>query len=466
LKEFLRRDYPVLILVMVFVLFKWQDLSVPYFGDEAWSYIPAIKAMASSGPSILPGSIDPVLYRGHPMLFYFLGSLWMKLFGGGLMIMNLLPLIITVILIYSTYQLGRQLSGIPAAIIASFGLSVQSIVLAQSSFVLPEMLLALWTVLAFLSLFKGNILGLSVWLSLALLTKETAIVLFIAMFIAVVLLKLNLIRTVHSKKVFLWPFLIPIVVITGFYILQRQMVGWYFFPNHMRLIETNGLLDKVNGLVDYLLFQNARWIWTSLGLVSLVVSIVKRRFDKRLGSYVLILLIFSVGYLVFSSMNFYTTRYLLSIFPLLFILWGSLINKIGLRPKTLYVLAGVIIIVSTQVNISKRTHGEDNLGYRDVVRSHQLLVNECEEMNLHDAHISAQFLMRYNMSKPFLGYLQGEEKFKFLDKVVGEETKYILITSLDEGRHHIPDNLKALNPNLLYREEVGMAWVELYELPQ
>jgi hypothetical protein len=52
-----------------------------FFWDEAWGYAPALKSMAQAGPSLLPGSISTDLSRGHPLLFHFLGGVWIKIFG-------------------------------------------------------------------------------------------------------------------------------------------------------------------------------------------------------------------------------------------------------------------------------------------------------------------------------------------------------------------------------------------------
>ena len=88
------------LLIIVFILLKLEAMSLPFFWDEAWSYLPAIREMAEKGPSLLPGSIHTELYRGHPLVFYFLSSIWMKLFGHSLPISHLFPLIIYIPVLY------------------------------------------------------------------------------------------------------------------------------------------------------------------------------------------------------------------------------------------------------------------------------------------------------------------------------------------------------------------------------
>lgn len=75
---------------IAFVAYKIPDLQLAYYWDEAWSYFPAVKAMAEAGPSLLPNTIEPVLYRGHPTFFYWLGGVSMNLIGGGIPLVKVL----------------------------------------------------------------------------------------------------------------------------------------------------------------------------------------------------------------------------------------------------------------------------------------------------------------------------------------------------------------------------------------
>ena len=77
------RSHPGFLLFLcwlIFIIFKLPHLSLPYYSDEAWSYIPAIHMMETNGLSMLPDALPPDVSRGHPLLFYFLGALWMRVF--------------------------------------------------------------------------------------------------------------------------------------------------------------------------------------------------------------------------------------------------------------------------------------------------------------------------------------------------------------------------------------------------
>ena len=74
-------DWVFAVLLVGFVGTKAAYLSLPYYWDEAWVYAPAIHKMHASGPSLLPDNISTSLSRGHPLMFHFLGSLWLSVFG-------------------------------------------------------------------------------------------------------------------------------------------------------------------------------------------------------------------------------------------------------------------------------------------------------------------------------------------------------------------------------------------------
>ena len=63
--------------------------------DEIWVYAPALTEMAEIGPTLLPGVLDAELSRGHPLLFHFLGGVFINLFGDELTTFRLYALLIS-----------------------------------------------------------------------------------------------------------------------------------------------------------------------------------------------------------------------------------------------------------------------------------------------------------------------------------------------------------------------------------
>src|SRR6185295_19427051 len=79
--------------ILLLWIYKFPFLSLPFFTDEAWSYAPAVWAMYQSHPCLVPGCIPVDLYRGHPLLFYFISASVAKIFGFTPFVLHLFALI-------------------------------------------------------------------------------------------------------------------------------------------------------------------------------------------------------------------------------------------------------------------------------------------------------------------------------------------------------------------------------------
>src|SRR6056297_3584878 len=242
------RKYLPFVLMLGFVAFKIQDLFLPYFWDEAWSYVPAIKEMALKGPSLLPNSISPDLYRGHPLLFYFLSSSWIKLFGTKLWVTKLFPLLVSLLFLYTVFSFTKKNFNYLTAIVTLALLIIQSVFFAQSTFLLPEVLLALFTVMSLKSYLEKRYVSTIIWLTLALYTKESAFVIWgVITFVAFIEVYqtsgLNIIDKLKRMSLFL----VPLILIFIFFLAQKFIVGWYFFPNHLSYIDFKELFGRLDG---------------------------------------------------------------------------------------------------------------------------------------------------------------------------------------------------------------------------
>src|SRR5437868_2860850 len=104
LLSFLRTRWLLLLVLLVFVCFKIPLLHYPFYCDEGWVYAPAVKTMALHGPSLLPGAIPDSLSRGHPLMFHFLCSLWIRCFGSSNIAVHSFPLLVSVIFMFALYE--------------------------------------------------------------------------------------------------------------------------------------------------------------------------------------------------------------------------------------------------------------------------------------------------------------------------------------------------------------------------
>jgi 4-amino-4-deoxy-L-arabinose transferase-like glycosyltransferase len=471
-KQFLQsKNSTLLALVVVLVVFnvlKIYDLLIPYYWDEAWSYVPAIKEMYRQGPSLLPNSIDPELYRGHPLLFYFLSASWMKIFGTSVLASKLLPLLFSNLLIIYTYLIVKRAFASQAAITTVVLLSVQAIFFVQASFLLPEVLLALCITASFYYYFNRKLVMSAFFLSCALFTKETAVVALISLFIAelfylLILDRVNIsLAKVLKSMAFL---LVPTILIFSFFWYQKKLLGWYFFPSHMGFIDINKASEMLQNIFNIVFNAMGRIGISIITLISILVILVKRKKIDTIQAFILsVLLLFIVGLMAFSSINFFTTRYLIAALPALAIISVSLTYVAFNKKIVLFIsLSGIAIVLSLNATLSKRNNSDITLGYRDMVVMHQEMVRYCERQELFDKYIATHFLMAYNLGNADVGYLNGR-KFDNIMYSVNNKTQYAIRSAIEQN-HAFNNEIKNRNATLMKRFEKGKAWCEIYALP-
>jgi len=133
--------------IIAFILYKLPALHYLFYWDESWSYEAAVKLMYVHGPSMMPNAIDTTFSRGHPLLFYFLVSGWMKLLGSGAFSQHVFALLISVVLIWATYEISCRLFNKRVALLTLAILPLQCIFFVQSTMILPEVMVALLALL-------------------------------------------------------------------------------------------------------------------------------------------------------------------------------------------------------------------------------------------------------------------------------------------------------------------------------
>ena len=458
-----QRNLIVLPFFIILLCLKINDINLPYFWDEAWSYIPAIKAMALKGPSLMPGSVAPELYRGHPLFFYFIASLWIKIFGDSIWITRMLPLIISFLLMYSMYILIKNVFNYKTAFFTLLFFTIQSIFIAQSTFLLPETLLALFTVLSFNSFITGKKYYTAIWLTLAVFTKESG---FIILFSITCFEVWNSIKK-HSKIIGLvkssFYLFIPYVLISVFFVLQRIKTGWFLFPQHLNFISITEFVNKFSGYSTYIFVFMGRNLLTFAGITCIIFLLIKR--NKEFGSKknnILYFTVFIILYLIFSALNFYSPRYVLSVFPFIIALF---IHAIIISLKTKRIFFFVVIVLLLLNNVWFTFHdmrsNDHNLGYRDMVRVHMKMVSYCEENDMYEKNIFAPFLMHKNLTNADLGYLSKKSTFKNVKSNIDSTTEYVLLSNIDAEKIYY-GQIKNFNGVLLKRFNQKKCWAEIY----
>jgi 4-amino-4-deoxy-L-arabinose transferase-like glycosyltransferase len=148
-------------------------LRLPYYWDEAGYYIPAALDFYRHA-LLIPHS---TLINGHtPLVPVYLGTLW-HVFGFSPLVTRTAMLLTASGAVAATYALGREIAGREVALWSAGLLALSPVFFAQSSLAHLDVTAGLFTTLAVLALLRWRMPGFTVAASLAILSKETAVVL-------------------------------------------------------------------------------------------------------------------------------------------------------------------------------------------------------------------------------------------------------------------------------------------------
>ncbi len=462
-------DYLFLIILLGFVVFKLTHIDIPFFWDESWVYGPAIQIMSDNGPGLLPSAMQEYISRGHPLLFHFLGGLWIKLFGSSLTSIHLFPLLFSVALLIVLYLFGRNNYSPEVGFYSFIFLVVQPAFLAQSAMVLPEIMLSFWIFVAIISYLKGNKLLYTISATLALFTKESALV-FVFIILAFELTQILFSKNNRKEKIRkiqqMYFLFLPLFLIFIFFLIQYFQKGWFFYPEHTGMIDLSWfqIHYKLSAYFEYLNLKNGNSLITILLIFSFFYLLLFNR--KVLVEYHRVLLLFLasiLGYAIFSSINFFTSRYLLSVFPL-FVVISSLL-WIRLKAVWWIKIPVLTIIISFSLSFSflpsKFHQGDTNMGYLDGIRVHQQAIDFMVSQGFQGKKIYTHFLMINQLKNYRSRYLLKEETFKNVHSSLSENIELIVYSSFE--REFDPKQIIATEPfELLERFESGKAFTEIY----
>lgn len=489
----LKNSYPFLVLCIfciVFVVIKFATLNTPYFWDEAWVYAPAIKELAKNGISLLPDALSDTYSRGHPLLFFTTGAIWVKLFGSSLFAMHLYALTIAISFVLMLFYVVQNLfDSVLALIVASLTL-VQPIFVAQSGMVLPEVFLSLWAVLTIYHFVKGNNYYYFLFGMLMVLTKESGIVIIASLMLyQAVCFFTGKINPVSFKLFFknTWVAFSPVIPFMIFLWIQHYQRGYYFYPEHISMLNFNwhDFQERLKHCYDYVFEHQDRMFLTwsfliafglfykpiplyircfiVLGLIACVkiffrywalpdwlmiiyITLFTSAFyyfmhikntdkENKSNKFLSILFIMSILYLVFSCINFFTNRYLLILIPCM-ILYFAYYIKTSLQYRVYisyaWALALVCIFVSNDIAVSAPSgQGDDSPQYIQAIKLEKSMIGYLESRHLQKHTIYCSFTMCIALHHPEMGFLSDSAIFDSLVPKFNNHPEYVIFTNID-----------------------------------
>lgn len=469
-KNNLFKDHYFLLLILLFIgliIFKWQDLYLPYFSDELWSYGPAVRKMAVFGSSLLPSSLDLNDHFAHPLLFFFLAGLWASIFGASLFSTHLFASLLSILLLLIIYIVIKQLVSKQVAFYSVIVFAFQSIFLGQFSLVLPEILLTIFT---FLVIYFSEINKLK-WYFLfgccLVLTKESGV------FPVIAILLWNFIRDIFYDKISIFTkanvlkyvvLALPLFALILHFLLLKSEYGWFIMPlrvesfefswneYHHRLMSTIHYVFIGQGrkpliiilfFVGILFYNKLSWLkrlllitvsfvllkvffryWIMPEFVEFAVVpfiflyIVKSIFidvyktDKNSGGVISIFSIITIFYILFISSFFDSRRYLFFLIPMIIIITNYFIANLPKFSKYLLPLFSILFIVSSfQYQFDDTNSGDDTNHYSNLCMIQKKSIEYLENNYPFNQPIQTTFLFKHSIERPLTGYLNSNNVF-------------------------------------------------------
>lgn len=303
--------FPLLVLGLFFY-HKIPFFSLPYFLDEMGVYIQAVYFMATNSIQLSPDAVPVEFSRGHPLLFTWLFAWPFRWFSYSCVSVHMLSWCITAMLGVVVYWFTLKRVDKGPALLAMVAFLIQPLVLAQSTLVLPEMLLSFWIFTSFWALLERQFVLYILLASAALLTKESGLIIVAAAVGWTVFSA----KPVYAKAKQLGIVLLPLMVFTGWFCWQKKLLGWFFFPLHVDLMQwsVNSAFSQMQQGFDFLFLSQGRRIITQAGMLLVIVGMLSG-FQKRMVALFSPFFWILLATLSFASVNFFMHRYFLLLFP-------------------------------------------------------------------------------------------------------------------------------------------------------
>jgi len=438
-------------IVVIAALFaaRLPSIHVPYFWDELGVYAPGSLHMKDSGTiGILPADLDPLYSRGHPLLFYFFAASFYKLFGDSLASGHIFAILTGCLTLLTFYFFSKKILNPAAALLATLLLAVQPVFFTMTGVLFPEMLLTLFVLLAVWGIVQNRWWLYVIGGSLAILVKEPAVVLPLTALTVLFIDSLRQ-RDFFTRKRW-WLFIlacVPYLVFGLFLLVQKKQHGWYFFPYHVGFISFHltSFYYGFKRMLGELFIDQGRWLLSIPLFLCLAGFYFFWKQDEKVRRYLLIVGVFILFTLLFSCVNFYLSRYLLFVYPLVLLLFAYAALTLAVRiRKSGYRLAVIILftVMSFLLSIKSMDTGSFkdtyDMSYVHTVKCVQECIGWLEQQSWKNTEFRTNFPIFQGLDDKRNGYLVQSDKLPYTTDME-KNTKYIIYFHL-KGEQ-IPGNI-------------------------
>jgi len=175
----LLRVTPVLFAVIVVGIFLLHLplLQLPYFWDEAGYYVPAARDILLTG-SFIPHS---TVSNAHPPLVMAWIALWWKVVGYAPLVTRVAMLVLAAFSLLGVFRLAERVSNTQVAVAATVCTAVYPVFFAQTSLAHVDLAAAGFVFWGLAAYVEEELLAAALWFGLAALSKETVILVPVAL---------------------------------------------------------------------------------------------------------------------------------------------------------------------------------------------------------------------------------------------------------------------------------------------
>lgn len=473
---------PIYPLIFFFFLFKLNHLFVPYFWDELGVYSRAALYMFDHQISLMPDALPVELSRGHPLLCAAIFGVGYKILGPSVWAGHLTALLFSCALLYLLHRFSEKFFDHQTAILASVLLAIQPVFIAQSTMVLPEVMLAFFCTCALYAYVSGRFLQLALFSTLAILIKETAVA--IPCCLGIIELGKGIHRGFSSKDIGKFCCISTPVAAWGLFLLvQKMQNGWFFFPLHTGYISFSfaSVSSRLGYYLSFMLKGQGRYVWSVLILFSFVLFLWRNRERLLSGKFMnklarnkkwqiaLVLLFYIIIALFVSVLNFHLARYVLLIMPVLCILVAALV--VYLIRSVNNRLWKLLFLFSLAVPLFYYTGSVFNvdadMSYLDMVKSQKDVTSYLNTVADDTSRIISDFPVYHGLIDKRSGYSTldyqnvdgcgGEKNLQRVDFLIFSSPGNLEFCKPDVHRHMLLKKFKSSFANFYLYKNIGKA---------
>jgi 4-amino-4-deoxy-L-arabinose transferase-like glycosyltransferase len=416
------RSRPLVLLVFLatfaaLLLLHGVLLRLPYFWDEAGYYIPAALDFYRSG-RLIPRSTLPT---GHtPLVMVYLALAWRALAFSPLVTRAAMTLIAAAT-VATLYVLGRRVASREIAAWSAVLLAFSPLFFAQSTLAHLDLAAALFTTLAILFLLEDRLGLFALAASLAVLSKETA----------VVLLPIAWLYTWRRRR---WGWVgrsssvtacvaltVPLVPLAAWTLYYHQATGYWIGNREYLNYNLYSTLSPVRVFWTFLrrgyevFISGFNWLLSAGALLGFWCGRRRTKVESApegaaspWRAFVLLAAgVVGINLLLLSVVGgAVLPRYLLPVMPLFYLVAVSLVMRLPRLPARLIcAVATACFVWAWFINPPYPFPFEDNLAYADFVRLHERAAHYLEAQPCQPRILTA-WPATDELAQPFLGYVR------------------------------------------------------------